>query len=397
MQVARRFLSGLKSGWPTPSSKPSICSSTVTVVLVDFDNFPALRTGNFEGTGSLSQPLFLRHTACITTISFSRFASKMTGSPGWSTSSVVLPGHLCKPQKPPARSKTGLKTTGTVLRASVIQQHRRSACTNFCSGCQLSGFPKWHGISQYPFRPPLGQYGIWRHSGVLTPTIYYDRRFVTQRALIKPVGLERGKAMSGETIKDYTDQRIKHLEMIQGTIVRYLNFSAQIKNLALLMGWTVFLGFVVGGISILSETESFSGIKKIVGAIFLLFTLELITMLCLLLDMHYFLQVEALREFYDRVRGQPSAERPDFCMTVSSDITETAFSDVTAAVLPDVPVSNITKVFRVYKAVILKPGILFRASIRKKLFMPVLAFYVTVLFYYAVLTLVALLLLLVLG
>ena len=131
--------------------------------------------------------------------------------------------------------------------------------------------------------------------------------------------------MSSRIIKDYTDQRIKHLEMIQGTIVHYLNFSAQIKSLALLMGWTVFLGFVVGGISIFSELESFFGIRKIVGAIFLFITLELITMLCLLLDMYYFLQVEALREFYDRVRRQSSVQRPDFCMTVFSDITETVF------------------------------------------------------------------------
>ena len=206
--------------------------------------------------------------------------------------------------------------------------------------------------------------------------------------------------MNGEAkkdCKDYIDQRIKHLEMIQGVIGRYLNFSAQVKNLAILIGWTVFLGVMVGGISIFSETESFLGIKKIVGAIFLFTILELITILCFVLDMYYFLQGEAFREFYDRVRAQPSGQRPNFCMTVPSDITVTAFSDVTIPVFSNVTVSNILNVFRFYGAVIFKSRILFMAARHKKSFMPMFAFYITVLCYYAVLILAALFLSLVMG
>ena len=203
--------------------------------------------------------------------------------------------------------------------------------------------------------------------------------------------------MSGETIKDYTDQRVKHLEMIQGTIVRYLNFSAQIKNLTILIGWTVFLGFVVGGMSIFSATQGSFGVKEIVSAIFLLITLELITSICLVLDMYYFLQGEAFREFYDRVRAQPSDQRPDFCIPASSDITVTAFSDGIITIFQDVTVSNIRKILRIYGAVRYQPRILFRAAMPKKSFMPMFAFYITLHLYYAVLILVALLLSLVMG
>ena len=203
--------------------------------------------------------------------------------------------------------------------------------------------------------------------------------------------------MSGETIKDYTDQRVKHLEMIQETIARYLNFSAQIKNLAILIGWTVFLGFMIGGISIFLASQGSFGVEEIVSAIFLLITLESITMLCLVLDMYYFLQVEAFREFYDRVRAQPSDQRPDFCMTISSDITEAVFSDIIISVSSDATVLNTIKAFRIYGAVIPKSRLLFMAAIRKKSFPPTLFFYITVQFYYAVLILVALLLSLVLG
>ena len=127
--------------------------------------------------------------------------------------------------------------------------------------------------------------------------------------------------MSDKPNKDYTDQRIKHLEMIQGAISRYLNFSAQVKNLTLLIGWTIFLGFMIGEMSMFSATQDSFGSKKIEGVLFLIVTLEAITLLCLLLEIQYFVRREAFRQFYDRVRAQPSDQRPDFCMTILSDTT----------------------------------------------------------------------------
>ena len=160
--------------------------------------------------------------------------------------------------------------------------------------------------------------------------------------------------MSGKTIEDYTNQRIKHLEMIQTVIARCSDRSAGMKNLLILVGWTVFLGFLVTDESIFSITSDPPTISevlkalgflnesknlklgealtrpgapilenmKIVGAGFLIFILEAITLFCFLLDMSYFRRGEQFRKFYDRVREQPSGQRPDFCMTVPPDITK---------------------------------------------------------------------------
>ena len=144
--------------------------------------------------------------------------------------------------------------------------------------------------------------------------------------------------MSGETIKDYTDERIKHLEMIQGAIARYSDFSARLRNLAIVLVWTIslgFLGLLIGEMSIVSIISDFFGAKKTNGVLgfkeaasvaFAFYILTVILLYvsasCVLLDMHYHRRREEFREFYERVRAQPSGQRSDFCMTVPPDIVK---------------------------------------------------------------------------
>ena len=128
--------------------------------------------------------------------------------------------------------------------------------------------------------------------------------------------------MSDEPNADYTDQRIHHLEMIQGVIARYSDRSARVKHLAILVGWTTLLGFMIGGISVVSESVRPSidiGIGIII-AVLLIINLEGIITICFFLDIHYSQKAKNFCKFYDRVNAQPSGQRPDFCMTLPPDI-----------------------------------------------------------------------------
>ena len=135
--------------------------------------------------------------------------------------------------------------------------------------------------------------------------------------------------MSDEPNGDYREQRMKHLEMIQGAIARYSDFSARVKNLAIAIVWTVFLGFLgflIGEMAVFSAMHAPFDAKKI-ASVWVLFYILVVTLLyissfCFLLDMHYCLRGAEFLKFYDRVRAQPSDQRPDFCMTVPPDITK---------------------------------------------------------------------------
>ena len=59
--------------------------------------------------------------------------------------------------------------------------------------------------------------------------------------------------MCDQPNEDYTNQRIHHLEMIQGVISRYSDCSARMKYLVIFIGWTVILGFMIGNISLLGK------------------------------------------------------------------------------------------------------------------------------------------------
>ncbi len=133
-----------------------------------------------------------------------------------------------------------------------------------------------------------------------------------------------GGIMCDEPHADYTDQRIRHLEMIQGVIVHYSDCSARVKNLALLVGWTILLGFMIGGISVVSESAR-SPIGILLGmiiAFLLVFSLNGINVICFWLDIHYYQKAKKFCKLYDRVNAQPFGQRPNFYMTLPLDIAK---------------------------------------------------------------------------
>ena len=160
--------------------------------------------------------------------------------------------------------------------------------------------------------------------------------------------------------EDYTDERIKHLEMIHEVIVYFASCSARVRHLTISLVWTVFMGFLgvlVGTMSMSSTTRGSFGTKEAMSVVLVILILSVITAFYAWLDVQYFLRGKQFQEFYDRVRAQPSSRRPDFCMTVPPDI--------------------------------MKKGCLCRGAILKSVILIVLL-YIILMLYYAVATVAAL-------
>lgn len=100
---------------------------------------------------------------------------------------------------------------------------------------------------------------------------------------------------------DYSELRVKHLELVQDVIARMSGNSATIKRYSL----------VVAAVAI--STSSVLG-KPLV----LPFTAGLILVFAFL-DARYLRIERCYRDLYDAVRGEPPEQRPDFRLTPLSE------------------------------------------------------------------------------
>ena len=110
--------------------------------------------------------------------------------------------------------------------------------------------------------------------------------------------------MTDESDKDFTSDRIKHLEMIQGAITRMANSSAWMKRLAIV---------VVGGAAALAARGGSNASALPVLAVAL-------TVIFWLMDARYHQQERWFRALFDTVRKENAGDRPDFGMTPSKEI-----------------------------------------------------------------------------
>ena len=138
----------------------------------------------------------------------------------------------------------------------------------------------------------------------LTPVINYGK-LADKIDSHKPVCLGRAKAMDIESDRDFTSDRIKHLEMIQGVIARMANSSA----------WTKRLAIVIGGATTLAVRSS-SHTSVLIG----LAVLSLAICLFWFMDTRYHQREKFFRALFDIVREENVSERPDFRMSPSLDV-----------------------------------------------------------------------------
>lgn len=110
--------------------------------------------------------------------------------------------------------------------------------------------------------------------------------------------------MEIETERDFTGDRVKHLEMIQGVIARMANSSAWMKRLAIV---------VVGGAAALAVRGNSSASVLPALAVIL-------TVIFWLMDARYHQQERWFRALFDKVREEDTGHRPDFRMEPSAEI-----------------------------------------------------------------------------
>ena len=113
-----------------------------------------------------------------------------------------------------------------------------------------------------------------------------------------------GGALNTKISQDFTCERIKHLEMIQGVITRMANSSAWMKRLAIV---------IVGLIATLAAYDNSNTNVLLICAAILLAILWL-------MDARYLQQERWFRTLFDAVRKENSDDRPDFCITPSPEI-----------------------------------------------------------------------------
>ena len=110
--------------------------------------------------------------------------------------------------------------------------------------------------------------------------------------------------MKVETERDFTVDRVKHLEMIQGVIARMANSSAWMKRLVIV---------VVGGAAALAirggySTDMLPGLAVMLTVVFWL------------MDARYHQQERWFRALFNAVREENPGHRPDFRMEPSKEI-----------------------------------------------------------------------------
>lgn len=105
----------------------------------------------------------------------------------------------------------------------------------------------------------------------------------------------------GETLPDYTDLRIKHLEMIQGVIARMSSSSGTIKRYAVVIA---------------AAAISFG---KFAGSSAILLAAAVIVVVFALLDARYLRLERSFRDLFNDVRVEPVHTRPDFRLTPDSN------------------------------------------------------------------------------
>lgn len=103
---------------------------------------------------------------------------------------------------------------------------------------------------------------------------------------------------------DYTDERAKHLSMIQDVIERMANSAGWIKRLAIV---------VVGGAAAISAKGNGSTTDLPALAV-------LLTAIFWWMDARYHQQEKWFRDVFESVRGEPHTQRPDFRISPSLEI-----------------------------------------------------------------------------
>lgn len=104
-------------------------------------------------------------------------------------------------------------------------------------------------------------------------------------------------------LKDYTDIRIKHLEMIQGVIARMSASSGTIKRYAVVI--------TAGAVSL----------AKFAGSAMILFMAGAVVIVFALLDARYLRLERSYRNLFDAVRAESRDTPPDFRLAPEHDGT----------------------------------------------------------------------------
>ena len=103
--------------------------------------------------------------------------------------------------------------------------------------------------------------------------------------------------MTEQDQPDFTVDRIKHLDMIQGVVSRMAGNSTAIKRYCLII--------VAVGVAI----------YKTIDDPFAVVALAVMVCVFWLLDSKYLQQEKWFRDIYDQVRTEPAGQRPDFRLT----------------------------------------------------------------------------------
>ena len=110
--------------------------------------------------------------------------------------------------------------------------------------------------------------------------------------------------MNAESEKDFTGDRVKHLEMIQDVVTRMANSSAWMKRLAIV---------VVGGVAVLSvRINSTANILPLLTVI--------LAVIFWLMDARYQQQERWFRALFEAIRTEDANQRADFRMTPTKEI-----------------------------------------------------------------------------
>ena len=110
--------------------------------------------------------------------------------------------------------------------------------------------------------------------------------------------------MNAESERDFTSDRVKHLEMIQGVIARMAHSSAWMKRLAIV---------VVGGAAALAVRGNSAANTLPILAVIL-------TAIFWLMDARYHQQERWFRALFEAVRKEDASHRPDFRMIPAEEI-----------------------------------------------------------------------------
>ena len=103
--------------------------------------------------------------------------------------------------------------------------------------------------------------------------------------------------MSDQPAPDYTGERIKHLEMIQGVVNRMAGNCAATKRYCII---AVAAGFAI---------------HRTIGNSQTILAIIVMAVVFWLLDSRYLQQENWFRDVYDAVRREPDGQRPDFRLT----------------------------------------------------------------------------------